>query len=259
MTANGIEVAFSIHGDGDPVMLITGLGGVGRSWGQVIELFANQYMTIVPDHRGTGGSTRADHGYSIEMHARDMVDLLEGLQCGPTHVVGSSTGGAIAQVMALDHPAAVRTITLASSWAGPDDFFRHQFAVRKSILARQGAEEYAAASALFLFSPRFMRERHDQVEMWQQAASGPSVDIAILQRRIDMILEHDQTDRLERIEHPTLVLVGREDMCTPLHMSQELVSLIKGAELKILEGGHLIYQEAPHPFHETVSMFIVQH
>jgi aminoacrylate hydrolase len=72
---------------------------------------------VLPDHRGTGKTTRATDGYTIAQHAADMAALLRHLELGPTHLVGSSTGGAIAQGMALDHARLVRSLTMSSSFA----------------------------------------------------------------------------------------------------------------------------------------------
>ena len=77
--------------------------------------------------------------------------------------------------------------------------------------------------------------------------------------RIDMILAHDVLDRLGEIRHPTLVLVGGSDGCTPPYFSAELAAAIPGAELKMLEGGHLIYKEDPEGFHAAVADFIDRH
>ncbi len=68
-----------------------------------IPLVAEDFLTIVPDHRGTGRSSVPDGPYTIEDHAQDMAGMLRSIGCGPAHIVVSSTGGAIAQVMALDH------------------------------------------------------------------------------------------------------------------------------------------------------------
>lgn len=251
---NGIEIAYDVRGEGDPVMLITGLGGSGRAWGSTIDRFAADHLTIVPDHRGCGGSTGADDGFTIEQHASDMAELLRHIGCGPAHIVGSSTGGAIAQVMALDHGDVVRSISLVSCWPTADDFFRHQFAVRKQVLQGLGPAAYSEVSALFLYSPEFMSTRYDAVRSWVEKSSESNADI--MARRIDMVVAFDQTDRLSQIETPTLVLVGAADACTPPHLSRALADAIPGARLEVVEGGHLIYTEQPEQFHQVVMEFI---
>ncbi|HJR93774.1 MAG TPA: alpha/beta fold hydrolase [Acidimicrobiia bacterium] len=251
-----IELAYTRQGEGDPVVLITGLSGNGRGWGTSIDRFAVDYDTIVPDHPGTGDSGHPDE-LTLEHHARAMAELVAGLGVGPAHIVGSSTGGAIAQIMALDHPETVRTISLVSSWARADDFFRHQFAVRKDIALRLGGAAYAEATALFLYSPPFFRDHYDQVRAWCDAAGKGDPDT--MAARIDMILDHDLLDRLGGITCPTLVLVGSTDGCTPPHLSQEVAAAIPGAEYVEIEGGHLIYKEAPEEFHRVVTEFLGRH
>lgn len=157
-------------------------------------------------------------------------------------------------VMALDHPDSVRSVCLVSSWARADDFFRHQFSVRSDILSHGEPEAYARASALFLFSPRYFREHYEKVRAWCEK-SASTVDAEVMRNRIDMIL-HDQLDRLADIRVPTMVLVGRDDACTPLHLSEELAAAIPEATLTVLEGGHLIYKENPTDFHQAVRSFI---
>lgn len=252
----GVDLAYTRTGNGSPVMLIAGLSGNGRGWGEQIERFARDFDVIVPDHPGTGDSGPPER-FTLAHHAQSMADLLRHLDCGPAHIVGSSTGGAIAQLLALDHSDVVRSISLVSSWARADDFFRHQFAVRKEVLQQMGPGSYASTSALFLFSPRFFREQYPEVERWLETASRGNREV--MGARIDMILEHDELDRLSEIHAPTLVLVGSADACTPPHLSRELAAAIPGADSVVIEGGHLIYKEAVDEFHQAVAGFIRRH
>ncbi len=251
-----IDIHYLIEGEGDPVMLITGLGGAGRSWGDQIGRFADGYLTVVPDHRGAGASSHPEDGYTIARLAADMAGLLRSLGTGPAHLVGSSTGGAIAQVMALDHADVVRSISLVSSWARPDDWFRHQFAVRKATLERGGIAAYAELSALFLYSPAHVRNRYPAVRAWVDNVVDGTRDPAVLAKRIDMILDFDEAARLPQIDVPALVVVGSGDVCTPPYCSEELASLIPGARLEVLDGGHLVAAERPDQFHHVVRAFI---
>jgi aminoacrylate hydrolase len=183
-----------------------------------------------------------------------MAAVLRQLGLGPVHLVGSSTGGAIAQVMALDHPDVTRSIVLADSWAKPDAYFRHQFAVRRRTLTELGPRAYAEASALFLFGQEHFRDRFSEIEEWIDLAG--QADASVGAQRIDMILAFDESQRLADIQVPSLVVVGDADICTPVSMSEELVGLIPGATLEVLNGGHLIYKERPEAFFEVVDGFL---
>lgn len=122
-------------------------------------------------------------------------------------------------------------------------------------MLNQGAEAYARLTALFLFSPRYIRDHYDQVQAWCQR-SAASVNPEVMSRRIDMILAHDQLERLSQIQRPTLVVVGGADACTPLHFSEEVAGAVPWSEADG-PGGHLIYKEEPDRFHQTVREFIV--
>lgn len=252
----GVELAYTRQGSGVPVVLITGLSGRGREWGPHVDLFAEDFDVTVPDHPGCGESS-APEEVTLAHHTEAIAGLLRQLALDPAHIVGSSTGGAIAQLLALDHPDVVRSISLVSSWARPDDFFRHQFAARKEVLERLGSRSYATVSGLFLFSPVFFRDHYSEVKRWHEAASQG--DPKVMAARIDMILQHDVHDRLPLIDTPTLVLVGSTDVCTPPHLSAELAQAIPGAEMVVMDGGHLIYKESVDEFHRVVTEFLTRH
>jgi aminoacrylate hydrolase len=96
LNRNGFSQYYEELGDTSklPVLMISGLGGVGASWGPQVKRFAEQYHVILPDHRGTGKSTHTPDGYTTQQLAQDMAALVEHLNLGPVHVVGASTGGA---------------------------------------------------------------------------------------------------------------------------------------------------------------------
>ncbi|NQV06220.1 alpha/beta fold hydrolase [bacterium] len=256
---NDIEIYYEVTGAGDPVMLLVGLPGVGKGWGPQTDLFARDFLTIVPDQRGAGQSSRPEGGYTIEQHASDMAETLRTIGCGPAHLVGSSTGGAIGQIMASDHPDVVRSLTIMGSWAVPDDFFRHQFASRKQILLETDLRTYVEASVLFLFSPQYFRDHYAEVRQYCDIGASKASDPVIMAKRIDMIVASDQTERLAAIDRPVLVVVGDHDSCTPPYFSEDLARRIPGAEYSVLAGGHLVYWEDPGAFHALVSEFLQRH
>ena len=246
-----------------PVLLISGLGGVGASWGLQVELLARDFDVILPDQRGTGGTDRAADGYTTQQLAVDMAALVTELGVGPVHVVGSSTGGAIAQHLGLLHPGLVRSLVIASSFARFDTYMHRQFAVRGIMASQWDKADLFAGYSLFLFSPRYTREHPERVQHWiDRAAAHPSrpEDRNIALRRITMIAAHDTLADLPRIDRPTLVLCGDQNHCTPLPLSEEIAASIRGAELIVLpDAGELIELEMPERFAELVKAFVKEH
>ncbi len=99
LDTQGISLYYEALGNPNdpPVLMISGLGGVGARWGPQIERFAAKHHVILSDQRGTGRSTHTQDGYTTQQFAADIVSLVEHLDAGPVHIVGASTGGAIAQ------------------------------------------------------------------------------------------------------------------------------------------------------------------
>jgi pimeloyl-ACP methyl ester carboxylesterase len=262
LNTHGISLYYETLGspENPPVLLISGLGGVGQSWGPQIKRFAERYNVILPDQPGTGQSTRAPDGHTTERLASDLASLLRHLALGPVHIVGSSTGGAIAQYIALNHPEAVQSLTLASTFARFDAFTHREFAVRRRMAAEWDRPSLFSAYALFLFSPRYTREHPERVEAWIDRAAGHPMqaedkDIAL--KRIDMIAAHNTFKRLGEIKQPVLVLCGDRNLCTPLPLSEEIARAIPHTRFKVFEdAGELIELEKEKEFFEVVSRFI---
>ena len=241
------------------VAMIAGLGGAGRTWGEQIEKFACDYRVVLVDQRGTGRSTHTSERQTIAQHASDVAAVLAHVGAGPVHVVGSSTGGAIAQRLALDHPAWVRTLTIGSSWARPDAYLERELRVRRDLVLRGDGALVYGLYALLLFSPRFAREHPEAIQAWIDRATSQPFEAEIAAARLEMLLAHDTLDRLGEIVQPALVLCGTHDMTTPPQLSEELAAHLPDVRLETLVGGHMVHAEDPDGYYARVHEFIEAH
>ena len=96
---------FELKGQGHPVVLMAGLGGLGAFWRPVMERLSRQHLCITFDHPGMGRSPPAAE-HSIGHIATEVLGLLEQLKLPSAHFVGHSTGGLVAQVLARRLPQA---------------------------------------------------------------------------------------------------------------------------------------------------------
>ena len=87
-----VDLYYELAGEGQPILLIYGLGSSSRDWEKQIEFFASRYQLIAVDIRGHGKSSKPPGPYSVLQFAGDVVQLLEALEVGPVHVVGISMG-----------------------------------------------------------------------------------------------------------------------------------------------------------------------
>lgn len=256
---------YELHGDpgNPPVLLATGLGGVGAEWGPLIQWFAEKHYVILPDQRGTGRTTHAPDGYTTQQLAADMVSLLDHLGVGPVHMVGASTGAAIGQYMALDFPRYLQTLTMAGAFAKFDAYAKRGSDVRRALVATADRRTRYEAYACFLFSPRYTRDHPEKVQAWIDMMVGLSeapADLEITLKRIDMIASHDTVARLSEIPHASLAVCGQLDVAAPVPHSEQLVAAIPDSELVVIpDSGHLIELEKAEEFFEIVSGFIGGH
>jgi aminoacrylate hydrolase len=233
------ELYYEDSGRGEPLLLVPGLSGRGSFWVNQVPELSRDFRVIVHDHRGTGRSTHSRIRYSVEQMADDLLRLMDGLGVDAAHLVGHSTGGAIGQVVALEHPRRVRSLVLSATWAGPDPYFRRLFESRKGVLVSQGVEAYLRASALFMSPPAWISANEALLDQQLVASLAEAAPVEVTASRIDAILRHDRRARLQDIRVPSLVIVAQDDVITPRFFSDELASRVPGAKLVVLDtGGH---------------------
>jgi aminoacrylate hydrolase len=251
------DIYYEEAGQGPPLLLVPGLGGQGSFWISQVPAFSRDFRTIIHDHRGTGRSTHSRIQYSVEQMADDTLRLMDALKLDSAHFVGHSTGGAIGQVIATDHPERLRSLVLSATWAGPDPFFRRLFESRRQTLTESGIDAYLRASVLFQATPRWVSDNDEFITDLHRVAAAASAPVEVLVSRIDAILRHDRRKRLLEIRVPTLIVVAQDDMITPRFYSDELAARIPDATLVVLEtGGH--YAPAIHsePYNAAVGQFL---
>lgn len=112
---NGARLHYEVHGSGEPVLLIHGLGSRIADWENQIDALAPAYQVIAFDLRDHGDSEKPPGPFGIPMFAADAAELLETLGIRSAHIVGWSLGGAIAFQLAVDFPARVRSLVIVNS------------------------------------------------------------------------------------------------------------------------------------------------
>jgi aminoacrylate hydrolase len=254
------QLYYERHGAGFPVLFISGLGGHGAYWRDQLPAFCHGFEMIVHDHRGVGQSDHSRIAYTVERMTQDTVALLDALGIAQAHIVGHSTGGAIAQMLALRHPERLASMVIAASWTKADAYFRRLFALRKEILTKLGPAAYLQAATLLLYPPFYIARNNEKLRQLEAQSLAIFSAPEIVTSRIDAILAFDCTEELGRIRTPTLVVAAQDDIVTPAYFSEELARLIPGAEIKLFpQGGHCLTQVLPRDFNQAVLPFLMAH
>jgi aminoacrylate hydrolase len=237
--AGGGHIAYEVIGEGPPLLLVSGLGGLASFWGEFTRRCARHFTVITHDHRGTGASSRCDRPYSIDSMADDVLALMAHLGLERPLYAGHSTGGAIGQHLAARKGIAFSRLVLSATFARPCSYFRRLFESRLQLLEVGGLAMYREHTALLLHPPYWLAT-HDLPDTALAATPHP-LDAEILRRRIAAVMAHDALDALNRVQCPTLVVAARDDIVTPVYHSQQLADEIPDAELALLpRGGHYV-------------------
>jgi aminoacrylate hydrolase len=254
---DGARLHYESCGSGPPLLLVPGLGGVATFWQRHLPAFAARFRVVTHDHRGCGRSGPSRIEYSVEQMASDVLELMDGLGIERAHFLGHSTGGAIGQTLALDHPARIDRLILSATWTAADAYFARLFATRREALAGLGAEFYVRLGNLVLYPPAWLAANVETLERAQRESAIPPTPDEIVDSRIAAILRFDRSGELTRIGHRTLVCCARDDIVTPSYFSERLAQAIAQARLVVFPtGGHFYNHVAPAAFEAMVLDFL---
>ncbi|RYH67241.1 MAG: alpha/beta fold hydrolase [Alcaligenaceae bacterium] len=223
-------------GEGPPLVLIPGLAGLASFWDGVANELAGIYHVISLDHPGMGNSQPVT-AHSIEAVVSGVVRVLDDMKVPRCAVVGHSTGGLVAQSIALDFPSRLTKIVLSSTWAAPDQRFRDLFQLRQFVLDHAGHAAYARLGQL-LAHPSEWYEKYLSTESCAPLETGSDPRTDVIGQRIQMLLSYQRIDELASIKLPTMVLGALDDNIVPFNHSLDLARRIPGAKLSELAGGH---------------------
>ncbi|MEU0538098.1 alpha/beta fold hydrolase [Amycolatopsis tolypomycina] len=243
---------------GRPVLLVHGHPFDRSMWRpQAEHLSENGYRVVTPDLRGYGQSTTRDTKTGLDVFANDLIDLADHLRLESFVLGGLSMGGQIVMQLVRDHPGRVAALLLADTFAGLDTpqakQARYDTADR---ITEEGMERYAEELLPKMISRQTRATRPDvEAHVRKMMRNAPKEGAAAaLRGRAE---RPDYTPTLNRIDVPTLVVVGTEDEFTPVGDAELIHREIEDSALVVIEGaGHLPNLERETEFDEALSAFL---
>ena len=252
---NGVELAYEIGGSGPTLVLISGLGQNSLAWAGVVGAFRQHFRTLVFDNRGTGQSEVPPGPWTIDDMADDAAALIAHLDLGPAAVVGWSLGGSVLQSLLIRHGASLRAGVLLNALPNYTTV-QHRWLDAQLALRRSGVapEALATMTLPWALSPLILSDHARTAALVDAMVRNPwPTGIEGYSAQAEAIRVYDSTPGLPDVRTPTLVLVGAEDILTPIAQSQQIASLIPGAELVVLgKGGHSMVLDYPHEVTRTI-------
>lgn len=253
------DIYHEIHGQGEPLVLIPGLGTGHWLWFKQVAAFAKSFRAIIFDPPGVARSSRSEAAFSVRSLAATVANLLDALNIEQAHVVGASLGGFVAQEFALGYPQKTRSLVLCCTSAGgarhvpPSQNVLEAYASNSQLDADQRVRQ----NLLLSFTPRYVVEHAAEVERVLQMRLSNFVpdDVYINQVRAGQSFDADA--RVSQLEAPTLIITGGDDRIVPSENSVNLAAAIPQAELVVVPGGsHMFFIEQADEFNAAVIEFI---
>jgi len=254
----GTRLYWESTGEGEPVLLIMGLGMNATGWWRTIPVLSRDLRVIAFDNRGVGRSDRPPGPYTVAQMADDAVAVLDAAGAAAAHVYGASLGGMIAQEVALRHPDRVTRLVLGATTPGgalavaADEQARAFFA-RRAVMS---AEEAVWASVPYNYGPATRADGGQRIaEDIVQRLRFP-IETEPYTAQLTAALGHDTGARLGDIRQPTLVVHGELDVMVAPENGRLLSERVPDARLHLVAGaGHLYFTDDPYA-EEQVLRFL---
>jgi pimeloyl-ACP methyl ester carboxylesterase len=269
--ANGITIEYEEFGppDAPMILLIMGLGMQLVAWPNSFceGLAARGFRVVRFDNRDAGLSSRMPSAgrlatrammmralfrlpvrppYTLDDMAADTVGLLDVLGIGKAHMVGASMGGMIAQIVAIEHPERVKSLTSIMSTSGDPALPGPKGNVLRALIRPRPRSESMAIRRMIEFFhlvggsgyPPTKAELQAKVERSVRRSYRPD---GLARQLVAIQTAPSRVRTLRRVKAPTLVLHGSEDPLIPMAGGEDTASNIPGARLRIVPGmGHFL-------------------
>lgn len=249
-----IEIYYEIHGEGEPLLLLHGLGSSTRDWELQTGHFSNHFQVITMDLRGHGQSGKPPGPYSVRLFAADAAELMKILSGHPAHILGISLGGMVALQLAVDYPDLCKSLVVVNSTAEMKPKTLNEiFALWQRFLIVQLLGMRKMGQVLgerFFPEPEQAAIREIFINRWAEN------DKPAYQQAMKAVVGWSVLEQLGEIRCPTLVL-GAEGDYFPTADKEAYTRLIPNARLEIIPNTrHALPAEKPEEFNQLIVNFL---
>ena len=244
----GARISYTRAGAGPAILLIQGAGVVGAGWRPQVDSLGTEYTTCAFDNRGTGGSRILDGGrLTIEDMAADALAIMDAEGLERFHVVGHSMGGLIAQAVALQARARIKSLTLLCTFVRGVEGARMTPAMMLTALRmRMGTRVMRRRAFLSLVMPDAYARTAGAGSLAAQLAPLFGHDLAnqpwFVMQQVRAMARYDAASRWRELDGiPTLVASAAHDRIARPQYGRALAALIPGARyVEYPDAGHAV-------------------
>lgn len=254
----GANIEYDDQGQGPALVLIHGSPFNRSMWDPQVAVLSAAYRVITFDLRGYGQSTTDPSEKTfLTDFANDIAGLMDALNITSAGVMGLSMGGQIALEFYRLYPARVTALILADTFAQLDTPENKQNRYRTADrLMQQGMQGYADDNLSKMICPQTIATQPQVAQhvMEMMLTTPPAGAAAALRGRAE---RQDYTDLLPQITVPTLIVVGDQDVFTPVPDAQYMHDRIPQSEMVVIpDAGHMPNLEQPAIFNQALLGFL---
>jgi 3-oxoadipate enol-lactonase len=255
--SGGARIFWHEIGQGEPIVLIMGLGCSSALWFRFAPRLARHFRVIMLDNRGVG-QTEAPRGatiYRVPDMARDVIRVMDAAGVDKAHMLGFSMGGMIAQQCAIEHASHLLSLNLLATNCGNPYAILPAWEVQRRLFdrRREKPEQSLRAMRPYVYAQATPAER---------IAEDDAVRIASYPVRTNYdaqlygLIYWTSYHELPRVRMPTLVMHGNEDLLIPPQNGRLIASRVSGAKLVEFQGAsHFAHTDQPDAVAKTIIDF----
>jgi pimeloyl-ACP methyl ester carboxylesterase len=261
------EVNYVELGEGEPLVMVHGLGGCWQNWLENIPHFARDRRVIALDLPGFGESPMPGWEISIKAYGAVVSALCRELEIDRVPLVGNSMGGFISAEVAVSEPTAVERLVLVGA-AGVSHARMYRAPAETMGRMARAAAPFAVRYRERTLRRPGLRHRVFRNLFYKPTALRPELVLEIskfglespgLVAALRALAGYDILDRLADVEIPTLIVWGQNDYVVPPRDALEYARLIPHAQLQIFNRcGHLPMAERPVRFNRLLDQFLAE-
>ncbi len=258
ISVNNLKVSYTDLGSEDhhTIVFIHGFPFDKTMWNKQLDALQDNYRVIAYDIRGFGDSYPSASDYSIALFANDLINLLDALKIEKAIVCGLSMGGYIALNAISRFPERFEALILSDTNCiadTPEIKTKRLLAIEQ--IMENGVEKYVEASLKNFFAAESFMTKVDEIERVKTMMMHTS-KTTLCKTLVAMSNRKETASTLGQIKVPVHLLVGNQDIITPLSNAQYMNEQIKDASLSVIsEAGHLANIDNPLEFNDQLKKF----
>lgn len=252
------SIGYDVHGQGDPLVLVPGLGATLALWQPVLNSLQRHFCVVRLDNRGVGQSVARRPARTVRDYSADLLELLDHLQINRAHVMGLSLGGVVAQRFAVDHPDRIQRLVLVSCTNSFTPYLREIAMLVGRTLRWLPRNTFTRTMEVLSAGPLFLDEHPDRVEQRVALVRRQGVHSREVMRQLRALGASRVEPGEFRILAPTLVIGGEFDSLIPNCYARRMAEGIEGSRFVVIpNAGHNPFNDCPEIVLPLIVRFMI--